>query len=223
MDDLEKLRRLLDEPPPSQTIRDESLRALHLRYQASVRDRRPLARIVSSAVVVIGVAIAVVLVLQSDEAEAWSPIPVTPVDPVLVEAASSECGEIPVDQKTPVLVDQREDVAVAMFRSSAGDGPTTSGTCTLFVEDGVWRQARVDDLPFNVLVKSGSFDEELIESTVARVVIETDGQTVEVSHRDGFYLIWWPEGLALADESMRFLSEDGSTLLELPINPSRNE
>lgn len=222
MDDIDKLRRLLDEPAPSPEAREKLHRALRARYERSASlPPRPVMRIMASAAMVLVVAIGVVLALQGGRAEAWTPVPVTPPDPALMAAASSECGEERFDFGAPLLVDQRGDVAVAMF-GSRSEHAESFLTCTLILDEGVWRNAEAAGLPFRLLSVSGSFDEQVLGAAVARVVIETESRTVEVSHQDGFYLIWWPEEEALAGETMKFLAEDGSTMLEVPVLPSQD-
>jgi hypothetical protein len=117
-------------------------------------------------------------------------------------------------------VDQRNDVAVALFgERSSDDGASSFRTCTLALIDGSWRKADVDDLGFSLLVTAGSVDEQTLGAPVERVVINAASEQIEVSYEDGFYLMWWPEDLALAGEVMRFLATDGSTLLEIPVGP----
>lgn len=223
MDDLEKLRRLLDERPPPPEAREKALRELHAHYEApSSRPSRPVARILTGVAAIVVVTVGALLTLQLGQAEAWAPIPVTPPDPSLVAAASSECGDDRTDFQSPLLVDQRDDVAVAMFGNRPEDGVESFMTCTLVLDEGDWRRVHGDNLAFRLLSVSGSFDEEVLGAGVSRVVIKTENRSVEVSHQDGFYLIWWPEEEALTGETMQFIAENGATLLEVPVLPSQD-
>ncbi len=223
MNEVEKFRRLLDEEPPPPEAREKTVSTLRSLYETSERrPSRPLAGILISAATVVVVAVVAMLSMQGGRAEAWTPTPVTPPDPALLQAASSDCETDRFDFQSPLLVDQREDVAVAMFGERSEGGTESFLTCTLVLDEKVWRRAQDDDLSFRLLSVSGSFDEQVLGAAVDGVVIETESRTVEVSHQDGFYLIWWPEEEALAGETMQFIAEDGSTLLEVPVLPSQD-
>jgi len=218
MDDLEELRRLLDEPPPPPGARRRLLHELRaLSEDSKPRHFGTRTKVVGSVATILVAAVAALFILQGGQAEAWTPTPVNPPDPALVAAASSECGEGELDFGSPLLVDQRGDVAVALFGDRSARDAEAFLTCTLHFSEDAWRRVDHSDLSFSLHSISGSFDEEALNTPVERVVIDTPDQVVDVSHRDGFYLIWWPGEEALDGETMRFLAQDGSTLLETPI------
>lgn len=223
MSDIDDLRRILEEPPPTEETRDRARGALRAQYAAREPRRHRLGKLALGALAAV-LAVIAVISMRIGQAEAWSPEPQTPPESSLVAAAPNECGVAdvgdespPLTDEPPLLIDQRNDVAVAMFGDrSASDRTSSFLTCTLVFTDGSWRRPD-GDLPFDLAVTAGSVDEELLGQRVERVVIETEPETIEVSYRDGFYLMWWPEELALTDESMRFVASDGSVLLEIPV------
>lgn len=220
MRDLQNLRRLLEEPPPTPEALETAWEALRARYASTEAGTRTRTRRLALSAVA-GLTVALVLVtLRVGQAEAWTPVPVVPPEPSLVASAPGECAESGSAPEPPLLIDQRRDVAVALFgERSADDATNAFRTCTLSLTDGSWRRAGAEDLSFTLAVVAGSVDEQVLGGNVDRVVIDTGTLQVEVSHQDGFYLIWWPEDLSLAGEPMRFLAADGSTLLELPLRP----
>lgn len=218
MDDFGKIRRILDEPPPTPEQRELARQTLRSAY-GSPRQRkpRPWGRLGLAAAAGATVVFAVML-LRVDPAEAWSPVPENPPEPLLVEAVPDQCATAAASSQIPLLVDQRNDAAVALFgERSSEDGASSFRTCTLALIDGIWREADANDLGFSMLVTAGSVDEQMLGEAVDRVVIDTADEQVEVSYEDGFYLMWWPEDLALAGEMMRFLGADGSSLVEIPV------
>jgi len=216
MGDIEEIRRILEEPPPSPEQRELARQALRSEF-GSPRQRKAKhwGRLGMSAAV--GVALLVVMALRVDPAEAWSPVP-EPPEPLLLASAPDLCAGADARGGTPILVDQRNDIAVALFgERSREDAASSFRTCTLVHIDGNWRAADAGDLGFTLVVTAGSVDEQILREAVDRVVIATSNEQVEVSYEDGFYLMWWPEDLALAGEGMRFLGADGSRLLEIPV------
>lgn len=220
MSDMDHLRRILDEPAPTPVAREKAREALRARYASPAKPMgRSFTKLALSAVAAASVVLAVVT-LQVGRAEAWSPVPEVPPDPFLAASAGGECAESGLGPEAPLLIDQREDVAVALFGGRSPEDATSGfRTCTLAFSDGSWRRVDADDLSFTMAVVSGSVDEQVLGGSVDKVVIDTGARQVEVSHSDGFYLIWWPEDVALTDEPMRFLAPDGSILLELPVRP----
>jgi len=218
MRDLESLRRHLDEPPPTAETREAARAALRTRYASGNRSWRIGVPFALTAAVVAAV---VVLSMRTGPAAAWSPIPATPPEPSLQAAAADACSGLAGSPLSgPLLIDQRGDVAVALFGERADEGDFHL-TCTLVERGDMWVRAAADDLSFSLLVMSGSVDEDAVGSPVDRVVIDAEGEEVVVSYADGFYLIWWPEEVALTGRPMSFLSADGSTLLEIPVHSSR--
>lgn len=216
--DLENLRRHLEEGPPTDEIREAARERLLARYASTGRGwalRVPF--VLTSAAAVVAV---VVLTVRTGPVAAWSPIPVSPPETSLQASAGAECSDGSGDPEAPLLIDQRRDVAVALF-GERSDEEDFHLTCTLIKTDEGWRRATGDDLSFRLLVVSGSVDEAALDSRIDRVVIDAEGAEVEVSYENGFYLIWWPEEVALIGSAMRFLASDGSTILEIPLNSPR--
>lgn len=225
MRDLENLRRHLDEPPASDEAREAARAALRERY-ARAEGRLTLKHgVLLAAGVALASAVLVILTTRTGPAVAWSPTPVTPPEPLLLASASAECADV-LDQfdgsMPPLIIDQRDDVAMALFGDRSAE-EVSMLSCTLRnTDDGGWERVTADDLPFTLFSVSGSVDEELLGSRIERVVIDTGDALVDVSYEDGFYLIWWPEDVALTGHPMRFLAPDGSTVLEMPVNESRH-
>lgn len=220
MDDIEDIRRILDEPPPTREQREVARQALRSAYGPPRQRRSRRWGKMGLGAAVGATAVLALTVLRVGPAEAWSPVPVRPPEPVLLASVATQCAGSDAESQQPVLVDQRNDVAVALFgERSSDDGASSFRTCTLALIDGSWRKADVDDLGFSLLVTAGSVDEQTLGAPVERVVINAASEQIEVSYEDGFYLMWWPEDLALAGEVMRFLATDGSTLLEIPVGP----
>lgn len=218
MDDFGEIRRILDEPPPTPEQRELARQTLRSEY-GSPRQRKskPWGRLGLGAAVGATVVFAVML-LRVDPAGAWSPVPESPPEPLLIQSVPDQCATAAASSRVPLLVDQRNDAAVALFgERSSEEGTSSFRTCTLALIDGIWREADANDLGFSLLVTAGSVDEQVLGEAVDRVVIDTGGEQVEVSYEDGFYLMWWPEELALTGKTMRFLAIDGSILLELPV------
>lgn len=226
MDELERLRRTLEEPPASEEQREAARRALHDRYSDSTsrRSRRSIGLIAVSAIAA-GLVILLAVLSGPEQAEAWGPVPVKAPDPAVIQAASDECDGLPSVSDGPVLVDQRADVAVALFGDTAERTPSAFGTCTLVLVDGEWQRADEGHLPFELEAMAGSVDEQVLGAEVEQVIIDSGSQDIVLSYQDGFYLIWWPESLALIGQPVRFLDSGGNTLLEIPVrsNPSPGE
>lgn len=224
MRDLESLRRHLDESPASAETREAARAALRQRYTRTdgrlpTRLRVLLAAGAAAAVVI------VVLTTRTGPAAAWSPTPVTPPEPLLLASAAAECADV-LDQfdasLIPLIIDQRNDVAMALFGERSSEEMSFL-SCTLRnTADEGWVRVTADELPFTLFSISGSVDEELLGSRIDQVVIDSGEGLVEVSYEDGFYLIWWPEDVALTGHPMRFLAADGSTVLEIPVNEPRH-
>lgn len=217
MDEIERLRRLLDEPDSTSPDEQKTLAALRQAYEKPLRRRSTNSRLVVSTAIVVLVTFVAVLTLRSGPALAWSPTPVLPHDPALLGAVEDECLRGAAESAVPHLIDQREDVAVALLGTAPGSNNGGFSTCTLIYSAGSWDRAVSSDLDFVLALTAGTVDEAVLEEPISRVVIETHTQDVEVSYRDGFYLIWWPADLALDGEVMRFLSGDGSELLAIPV------
>lgn len=221
MDEFESLRRALDEPPPSVADYENARNAVRARYPASTAQRRfPVGRLATLTAVVAVVAMVLSIVMETEMAEAWSPVPVSPPDPSLLTNAPTQCAEDAGDREL-LLLDQRGEVAVALFGEPGADSGERSGfhTCTLVLEDE-WRRATADDLPYRLAVTAGSVDEEVLGQRVSKVLISLPSDEVEVSYREGFFLIWWPEDLAPNDETMQLVADDGSLIAELPFRRS---
>lgn len=216
MGDIEEIRRILDEPPSSPEQRELARQALRSELRLPRQGKSThWGRLGLGAAV--GVALLAVMALRVDPAEAWSPMP-EPPEPLLLASAPELCAAGEARIGTPLLVDQRNDVAVALFGERSADGAASSfRTCTLVHVDESWRAADAGDLNFTLVVTAGSVDEQILGEAVDRVVIDTPDEQVEVSYEDGYYLMWWPDDLALAGKLMRFLGADGSHLLEIPI------
>lgn len=218
MDELERLRRLLDEVRPTEESKEKTLEAIRNRAQQSSHRQAPMSRLMMRTALVAAVLLAGLIVLRPGAAEAWSPTPVSPQDPTLISAVPDECPDGMVDADQPLLIDQREDVAIALLGElPSAEGPGGFKTCLLAREDSAWLRATNDDLPFELAVTAGTVDERALGEPVSKVVIETDTQLVDVSYGNGFYLIWWPAELALDGEVMRFLASDGSELFDVPV------
>lgn len=225
MSDLETLRRRLEEPaPPTVAVREAARAALRQRYGRTA-GRSSHSIVVLATGVALAVAILAVVVTQAGPAAAWSSTPVSPPDPLLLASATTECAGV-VDQadasRTPLLIDQRNDVAMALFGKRSPQ-QTSLVTCTLRETDQGWRRATADQLPFTLFSRAGSVDEEVLGSSIDRVVIDTGDERVTVSYHDGFYLIWWPEDIALTGHPMQFLAPDGSTVLEIPMSDPQHQ
>lgn len=216
--DIKNLRRILDEPPPTPEQRELARQMLRSVYGSPRQGKSRSWGKLGLGTAVAATVVFAVMMLRVDTAEAWSPVPESPPESLLLASAPVECATADAGSQAPLLVDQRNDVAVALFgERSAGDRASSFRTCTLAFTDGSWHKADARDLAFTLLVTAGSVDEQIIGAAVERVVIDTASEQVEVSYDDGFYLMWWPEDLALAGEVMRFLGADGSSLLEIPV------
>lgn len=222
MDELERLRRTLEEPPATVEDREAARQVLHDRYSVFIpgRRKRSIGLASVSAIAIASVVLLAVL-LGPEQAEAWGPVPVEPPDPAVIQSASDECDGLPTGNDRPLVVDQRGDVAVALFGHSTESPLRAFGTCTLALVDGQWHRVDVDDLSFELVVMAGSVDERVLGAQVERVVIDSQGQDIDLSHQDGFYLIWWPQSLALTGKPVRFLDSEGNTLLEVPVRPNQ--
>ena len=222
MDELERLRRALEEPPASEEQREAARRVLHERYSGSASggSRRSIGLVVVS-VVVAGLVTLLAVLSGSEQAEAWGPVPVKSPDPSVIQAASDECDGLPTVSDRPLLVDQRADVAVALFGDTPERTPSAFGTCTLVLLEGKWQRADEGTLPFELEAMAGSVDEQVLGAEVEQVIIDSENQDIVLSYQDGFYLIWWPESLALIGKSVRFLDSGGNSLLEIPVRPFR--
>lgn len=224
MRDLENLRRHLDEPPASAESRERVRAALRQRYTRTDAGLQARLRVFLAAGAAAALAILVVLTTRTGPAVAWSPTPVTPPEPLLLATAAEQCADV-LDQfdasLTPLIVDQRNDVAMALFGERSTEEMSFL-SCTLRKTDEGWQRVTAGDLPFTLFSTSGAVDEELLGSRIEQVVIDTGEALVEVSYKDGFYLIWWPEDVALTGNPMRFIAADGSTVLEIPVNEPRH-
>lgn len=224
MDEFENLRKVLDEPPPSAEDYENARRAVGARYPTSTAPRRfPVGRLATLTAIIALVAVVLSIVIETEVAEAWSPVPVSPPDPSLLANASTQCAGDVGDGEL-LLLDQRGEVAVALFGEPGAESGDSSGfrTCTLVLEDE-WRRASADDLPYRLAVAAGSVDEEVLGQRVFKVLISLPNYEIEVSYREGFYLIWWPEDVALKDETMQLVAENGSLITELPLRQSRSD
>lgn len=216
----EDLWRLLDEPPPTPEMREAAHAALRAEYVAAeTASRRPTRRLMLPTLGAVVLAVVAVGVWRAP-AEAWSPTPVTPPDPAVVEAASQACAMDATASRDAVLIDQRVDVAVVLFvQPPSATGAQDFKTCTLAEVDGRWQAAVASDLPSGLTVMAGSIDEAALGAVVDRVIIDQAGQEVVVSYRDGYYLAWWPGEMALTGAPVRFIAADGSTLIEFAAAP----
>lgn len=220
MDDMDRLRRILDEPPPTADEREAALAALRTRIDqeaAGKRRRQRVMRVGAMVATMVFVA-GFVLVRQPPIGEAWSDTPVVPPDRALVAAAPGACGG-PLTPDEVLLVDQRGSLALVLIGSRDPSGASTVRSCTLSEEGVGWALASNSALRVDSM--SGSIDKDLSESEVERVIIDGSDGPVDVSYAEGFFLVWWPQNFALAGKTIKFLAADGSVLLEMPVRPSR--
>lgn len=224
MDDSSGLGRFLEEAPPSDEARQRALAALRARFDDEPPMRRSNRRWlrVSGIAAALAVMLSLAVLQRSHPADAWSETPVVPPDPALIDAAPDLCqGTNPATHPTDVLlVDQRGSIALILIGSRTEAMSVSSCTVVL---DNQWGLASDSNLPFAVESMAGSVDEGLLGDTVVKAVIPTESGEIEVSYADGFFLVWWPQQVALGGAPIQFISDNGSILLEVLVQPRASD